>query len=142
MTAMYGCHCLLNQVKMVKSKFIYIMVASTLLIASCSAAATPTAAPMPSPLPAATITVPVTVEPTSTLPSNVPFSDAEVPRVSVEDAAAAIKNGDAIVVDVRDPQSYQASHIPGALSITLGDIMSNPTGLKLDKDKWIITYCT
>ncbi len=142
MTATRGCHCLLNQVKMVKSKFIYIMVASTLLIASCSAAATPTAAPMPSPLPAATVTVPVTVEPTSTVPSNVPLSDAEVPRVSVEDAAAAIKNGDAIVVDVRDPQSYQASHIPGALSITLGDIMSNPTGLKLDKDKWIITYCT
>jgi hypothetical protein len=127
---------------MVRSKIIYLAAALGLLIASCSTAATPTATTVPSPLPTATVIVPVTVEPTLVASSNIPLSDAEVPRVSVEDTAAALKSGEAIVVDVRDPQAYQASHIPGAVSISLGDIMMNPTALNLDKDKWIITYCT
>lgn len=87
-------------------------------------------------------TVPVTVEPTSTVSSQVPRTEAEVPRVSVEDTIAAVQSGEAIVVDVRSAQAFQASHIPGALSIPLFDIESNPAGVSLDKDKWIITYCT
>jgi 3-mercaptopyruvate sulfurtransferase SseA len=71
-----------------------------------------------------------------------PQTEADVPRVSVEEAAAAIQSGEAVVLDVRSAQAYQASHIPGALSIPLAEIEANPTGLKLDKDKWIITYCT
>ena len=92
----------------------------------------------------ASATFPVTIEPTSaaTASSQIPSNEADVPRVSVQDAAAAIKNGDAVVVDVRSAQAYQASHIPGAISIPLFDIETDPTGLNLDKDKWIITYCT
>jgi 3-mercaptopyruvate sulfurtransferase SseA len=122
---------------MKRIKLLSALAAFTLLIASCTAAAptTPTQQP-PQP------TVPVTVEPTSTLASGVPQTEADVPRVSVEDAAAAIQKGEAIVVDVRSAQAYQASHIPGALSIPLFDIESNPAGLNLEKDKWIITYCT
>ena len=129
-------------VKLLRIKMFYAIAAFAFLLASCSPAASPAAPIVPSPLPTVLVTVPVTVEPTPTGSSNIPVSDAEVPRVSVADAAAAIKSGEAIVVDVRGPEAYQASHIPGALSISLGDIMMNPTGLKLDKDKWIITYCT
>jgi 3-mercaptopyruvate sulfurtransferase SseA len=103
-----------------------------LLLVSC--------APATQQLPAST--VPVTIEPASTLAGGVPVTEADVPRVSVEDTIAAIQSGEAIVVDVRSVQAYQASHIPGALSIPLFDIESNPTGVDLDKDKWIITYCT
>jgi hypothetical protein len=91
---------------------------------------------------AASPAAPVTIEPTVSVPGGLPQTEADVPRVSVEDAAAAIKNGEAVVLDVRSAQAYQASHIPGAQSVPLFDIESNPTGLNLDKDKWIITYCT
>ncbi|MGE5375472.1 MAG: rhodanese-like domain-containing protein [Bacteroidota bacterium] len=125
---------------MKRIKLLSALAALTFLIVSCTAA-TPAAPAMPTqppPLP----TVPVTVEPTSTLASGAPQTEADVPRVSVEDAAAAIQKGEAIVVDVRSAQAYQASHIPGALSIPLFDIESNPAGVNLEKDKWIITYCT
>jgi hypothetical protein len=83
------------------------------------------------------------VEPTSATQTNrVPLTEAEVPRVPLDVAKAAIDTGEAIVLDVRPVESYQASHIPGAISIPLADIEANPTGLKLDKDQWIITYCT
>ena len=84
----------------------------------------------------------MTVEATSTITSAVPQTEADVPRVSVEDAVAAIHSGEAVVVDVRSAQAYQDSHIPGALSIPLAEIETNPTGVNLDKAKWIITYCT
>lgn len=83
------------------------------------------------------------VEPTPTSQLNhVPLTEAEVARVPLDVAKAAIDTGAAIVVDVRSADSYQASHVPGARSIPLADIEANPTGLKLDKNQWIITYCT
>jgi 3-mercaptopyruvate sulfurtransferase SseA len=88
--------------------------------------------------------VTVIVEPTSSAPrsGNVPLSEAEVPRVSLEEARAALESGAAIVVDVRSGEAYQASHIAGAISIPLGVIETNAASLELDKDQWIITYCT
>jgi len=73
-----------------------------------------------------------------------PGSDAEVPRVTVEEAVAAFETGEAIIVDVRDPAAYADGHVPGALSIPLSTIDANPTGLDElpDKNQWIITYCT
>ena len=83
------------------------------------------------------------VEPTSASQTNrVPLTEAEVPRVPLDVAKAAIDTGEAIVVDVRSVDAYQASHIPGAISIPLADIEANPAGLKVDKNQWIITYCT
>ena len=71
-----------------------------------------------------------------------PRTEAEVPRVSVEEAFTAVQNGEAIVVDVRNPESYEASHVPGALSIPLGQIETDLDSVTLDKEQWIITYCT
>jgi 3-mercaptopyruvate sulfurtransferase SseA len=83
------------------------------------------------------------VAPTSaTRPGNIPLTEAEVPRVSLEEAKLALESGNAIIVDVRGPEEYQESHIAGAISIPLGTIESNPASLELDKDEWIITYCT
>lgn len=85
----------------------------------------------------------VIVEPTSsTQQGNLPLNEAAVPRVPVEQAKAALDTGAAIVVDVRSLDAYQAKHIKGAISIPLADIEADPTGVKIDKDQWIITYCT
>lgn len=82
------------------------------------------------------------VEPTFPPQGDVLQSEDQVPRIPVEQALGAIQSGAAVVVDVRSLQAYEASHIVGAISIPLFDIESNPNGLPLDKDQWIITYCT
>ena len=68
--------------------------------------------------------------------------ESEVPRVSLADAKAAFDNGSAVFVDVRSSEAYQTSHVPGAVSVPLDEIENNPAGLNLDKEQWIITYCT
>lgn len=75
-------------------------------------------------------------------PANLPETDAEVSRVPVDQAKAAFDSGDAIIVDVRGADAYARSHIKGALEISLSAIQTDPVNLNLDKNKWIITYCT
>jgi 3-mercaptopyruvate sulfurtransferase SseA len=70
-----------------------------------------------------------------------PLTEADVPRVTIEEAKAALESGAAVVVDVRHPSQYEESHVAGAISIWLDDIEANPTSLNLDKNQWIITYC-
>lgn len=64
----------------------------------------------------------------------------DVKRVSLADAKAAYDAKTAVIVDVRDTESYTAAHVPGALNIPLTDL---PNRIKeLDPNQWIITYCT
>lgn len=69
---------------------------------------------------------------------NDPTSGVE--RVSLEDAKAALDSGEAIFLDVRDSQSYEVGHIPGAVNIPLALLQNRAN--ELDSNKWIITYCT
>jgi 3-mercaptopyruvate sulfurtransferase SseA len=73
---------------------------------------------------------------------NIPATEADVPRITVEDAKAAVDDSEAIIVDVRSADSFAAGHVSGAINIPLADIENNPSGVKLDKGQWIITYCT
>ena len=83
------------------------------------------------------------VEPAYPQPSGeFPLTERDVPRVSVEEAKAALDSGVAIIVDVRSPAAFETSHVAGAINIPLGEIERNPAGLDLPKDEWIITYCT
>ena len=60
------------------------------------------------------------IEPTSPLQSpDLPATEDEVPRVSLEQALTAYAAGAAIFVDVRSEQSYAISHIAGAISSRL-----------------------
>jgi 3-mercaptopyruvate sulfurtransferase SseA len=89
--------------------------------------------------------LPPTVIAEPTIPpqkSNLPLSEASVPRIEVEVAKAAVETGAAIIVDVRSKQAYDVSHIPGAINIQLGEFETNITGIDIAKDQWIITYCT
>ena len=74
--------------------------------------------------------------------SSAPLTEANLRRVTVQDAKTAFDNETAIFVDVRSAQAFTASHIPGAINIQLGEFETNPTELGLPKDHWIITYCT
>ena len=83
------------------------------------------------------------IEPVITQSSgNLPLTEAEVPRVPVDVAKAAFDTGQAIIVDVHSADAYATSHVKGAVNIQLGEIETNPNGLHLDKNQWIITYCT
>ena len=72
-------------------------------------------------------------------PFSVPAAE-NIPRVTVAEAKAAQENGSAIILDVRDEESYTNSHIAGALLIPLTELQQRLK--ELDKEKWIITYCT
>jgi 3-mercaptopyruvate sulfurtransferase SseA len=118
----YDRHFLAKEQLMGRIRILSIAAGLVFLVASCSPA--------------------TTSELATTSQDGVPASEAAVPRVSLEETLAALESGEAIVVDVRGPEAYQASHIAGAISVPLGEIETNPNGLDLDKDQWIITYCT
>jgi hypothetical protein len=116
-------------------------------VTACSAAATaptPDANSTPNLIPTQIdeLTLPSTKSPTKAPARNLPLTDADVPRVTVENAKAALDAGVAIIVDVRSKEAYDDNHIAGAIFISLADMSSNTADLKLDKNKWIITYCT
>jgi hypothetical protein len=105
----------------------------TVFMLSCNfIAATETADPQ----------VTVITEPTSSSPNNILQSEGQVRRIPIEQALAALQSGAVVIVDVRSTQAYDASHVQGAISIPLFDIESNIDALPLEKDQWIITYCT
>lgn len=81
---------------------------------------------------------PVILSTTNVAPGNVPNPD--VIRVTVGNARAAQELKQAVFVDVRSTEQYAQSHIPGALSIPLNEFESRLN--ELNKDQWIITYCT
>jgi 3-mercaptopyruvate sulfurtransferase SseA len=72
----------------------------------------------------------------------IPQTEDAVPRVTAEEAKSTFDNGEAIIVDVRSAESYAAGHAAGAISIPLSEFENNIEDLSLDKDQWIITYCT
>ena len=107
---------------------------SLCMLAACSSRATDTA-PTPAPT---QIVGPSYPQPARELP----LTERDVPRVSIEEARAALDSGAAIVVDVRNPDAYATSHVAGAINVPLIEIERDPAGLDLPKEEWIITYCT
>ncbi len=68
----------------------------------------------------------------------IPYPD--IKRISLADAKAAFELKSAVFIDVRGEPYFSESHIPGAISMTY-DEMPARMG-ELDKNAWIITYCT
>lgn len=69
-----------------------------------------------------------------------PASVEGVKRVSLVDAKFAFDAGTAVFLDVRDSNSFNVSHIPGALLIPVGDLDNRLS--ELNPSSWIIPYCT
>ena len=61
-------------------------------------------------------------------------------RVTIEEMEAMLKDGTAIVVDVRNQAAYDAGHIPGSKLIPAGEILNHIN--ELPRDKTIVTYCS
>jgi hypothetical protein len=61
-------------------------------------------------------------------------------RIGAEEAVVAVAKGNAVLIDVRAKEAYDASHAKGAKSIPLGELLTRLS--ELPKDKLIITYCT
>ncbi len=104
-----------------------ILIGAMLIISPLIAPAAPPAAPAP-----------VISSVTDIAPASVPYPG--VIRVTVGNARAAQELKQAIFVDVRSAAQYAQSHIAGAVSIPLNEFESRLS--ELNKDQWIITYCT
>ncbi|MFP4113445.1 MAG: rhodanese-like domain-containing protein [Spirochaetota bacterium] len=61
--------------------------------------------------------------------------------VGPDDAYELVRAGDAILVDVRGPDSYAESHIAGALNVPLGEVGSRAEELAA-RNRTIVTYCS
>src|SRR5215210_322297 len=81
---------------------------------------------------------------TNTKPASLPGADTVYAdgarRVTVDELDKMMKNGQAIVVDVRNQASYDIGHIPGAKLIPAGEILNHVN--ELPRDKTIVTYCS
>jgi hypothetical protein len=63
-----------------------------------------------------------------------------VPRISVATLRAKMDRGEVVVMDVRDIDSYTASHIAGAMHIPVSYVESELP--YLPRGKPIVAYCT
>ena len=73
-----------------------------------------------------------------------PIPTAQAPlesarRISREEAIKMVKAKKAVYVDVRGKDAYDQSHIKGAISIPLGDILTRVR--EIPPKMFIITYC-
>ena len=67
-------------------------------------------------------------------------AEAGVRRITAAELRTAIEGGNAVVIDVRDVDSYAAGHIPGSMHIPLSFIESQAQ--YLPRGKTIVAYCT
>ena len=63
-----------------------------------------------------------------------------VPRITLAEFREKMDRGEIVVMDVRDIDSYTASHIPGAMHIPVSYIESELP--YLPRGKPIVAYCT
>ncbi len=64
----------------------------------------------------------------------------EVRRISPAELREALQKGEAVLIDVRNEDSYNAGHIKGALLIPASEFGSRIK--EVPKDKFIATYCS
>ncbi|HKS28823.1 MAG TPA: rhodanese-like domain-containing protein [Pyrinomonadaceae bacterium] len=65
---------------------------------------------------------------------------AAIERVKPAEVANLVKEGRAVVVDIRDREAYEEEHIKGALSIPLEEVRERGPR-ELPADKLIVAYC-
>ena len=66
---------------------------------------------------------------------------ARIKEISVKDAfALRHTTGDVVFVDVREPQEYNLGRIPGAVTVSRGNLEKNIEGL-VPREKSVVVYC-
>lgn len=74
--------------------------------------------------------------PVNSNPAAVPLQG--IARISPEEALGAYERGEAVFLDVRNEETYNESHVPGA--ILMPEIEVGQRLGELDPEKWVITY--
>jgi hypothetical protein len=87
-----------------------------------------------------TAEAPTQVETNPVSQENAGLPHPEVARISVAEAKERFDGNTAVFVDTRDIEDYEASHIPGAVHMTIADIEARH--MELTTSPEIITYCT
>jgi rhodanese-related sulfurtransferase len=64
-----------------------------------------------------------------------------IQEISPQDAASALKRGEAVLIDVRDPDEWQEGHIPGAKNFSRGTVELEIEEAAPDLCTPIITHC-
>ncbi len=100
-----------------------LIVVGSVFLAGCNAKDTTSANTKPAPLPGA----------------DTVYADG-ARRVTADELDEMLKNGQAIVIDVRNQASYDMGHLPGAKLIPAGEILNHLS--ELPRDKMIVTYCS
>jgi hypothetical protein len=77
---------------------------------------------------------------TSQSKSSKPVLPIIITRITLADAKQAYEEKTALFLDVRSSASYSYSHIPNSVNIPL--IFLEERLGELDKNQWIIPYCT
>jgi thiosulfate sulfurtransferase len=62
-----------------------------------------------------------------------------IPEIEIHEAKKKFDRQGCMFVDVRDPGSYRAAHIPGAVHLHDGNVQEFIAGT--DKDREVIVYC-
>jgi 3-mercaptopyruvate sulfurtransferase SseA len=88
--------------------------------------------------PQSTASLPAPISPTTT--TTTADETVNVARIDPEELLAHFKAGDVTIIDVRDADSFLASHIPGSLHIPLARVQGEVS--YLPKAKPIVAYCT
>lgn len=69
------------------------------------------------------------------------FSQAESDLISPKEASALYADKQAVIIDVREDDEWQAGHIQGAIHIPLKQLPERLAELQTYKDKPVITQC-
>jgi rhodanese-related sulfurtransferase len=65
----------------------------------------------------------------------------KITEIAPADAAAKLKSGDAVIVDVREKDEWDEQHIPGAIHMSRGTIELNIEEKVPDTNAMMITHC-
>lgn len=63
----------------------------------------------------------------------------EIPQIQIDEAKKKFDRQDCTFVDIRDPGSYRAARIPGAVHLHDGNVQEFIRSA--DKDREVIVYC-
>lgn len=80
--------------------------------------------------------------PTSAYTRSLPLQSSSdgARRIKPDEVRDLLKQGKAVLIDVRPEASYKAGHIKGAANIPYADIRDRAK--ELPRDKMVITYCS
>ena len=70
-----------------------------------------------------------------------PAATQDVPTISLDELLPALRARRVTLVDVLSPESYAASHLPGAINLPVADIGRRAATILPDRGAPIVTYC-